>query len=329
MKYSHIEGNIGSGLVWKLSPREYHGLVETVNQNYHEELKEFLLGAFPELDFTTLCFVVVGSDGRLERHPQSKTEIVIFTRDEFPLSFKEIKERLRESNIHFEFNKKDEMDIKDIRKKDLLFSSVYGNPHLIYPDRIINATLIVGDKNLFKEVRTHVLTEVATNKRVWERLRSQFRFHRQVARTGIAQHREVFDRDKNVQFYDETPQNFRVGFKTAHLRAFQRFMLVIVGKMLRNGSKPEEIALTLPSNPIKQIIWLKEHGVLSNTSEKRDFNLELEEIIEAYKWFLREYHKIQETYKRERQPIVLKFDKEEFQQYDRILMKFFYHLGSK
>src|SRR6266516_6458312 len=59
-----------------LSPQEYVGLMDAINRNTIADLKGDLVD-FPA-NYASLCFTVTGSDGKLERHPQSRTELVIF-----------------------------------------------------------------------------------------------------------------------------------------------------------------------------------------------------------------------------------------------------------
>src|SRR5437868_15522377 len=59
-----------------LSPQEYVGLVDAINRNTITDL-QCDLADFPA-NYSSMCFTVTGSDGKLERHLQSRTELVIF-----------------------------------------------------------------------------------------------------------------------------------------------------------------------------------------------------------------------------------------------------------
>ena len=62
---------------YNLSPIEYSGLVASCCQNWRQEIADFLGVLLPESLREVVAIVAVGSDGKEERHPQSKTELVI------------------------------------------------------------------------------------------------------------------------------------------------------------------------------------------------------------------------------------------------------------
>ncbi len=319
-------------LVWSLSPLEYYGLVEVVNLNYLDEWRKEIEELFHDFDFQNTCFVVVGSDGRLEKHIQSRTEIVIFTRERLPIGFQQIKQRLLTASMPVEFGWKDKVDLKDPSKKDLPFSSVYDNPQFIFPDRIINSVLLVGNEELYFEIRRKVIEEIVNNPKIIRVLKKQFRSHRSAMLKGKYRGLVVFDLEGYVQFYDEEEGKWRFGFKSAHLRAFQRFMLMLLSSYIK--SKEGEVdfhslSLEFPLNPIKQYEWFIRKGFLSRTY--RDLSgkeIKSEDVIEAYQWFLREYHRVQETYKDQEPPrkgVSVQFNREDFLKHHSCLKAFLYH----
>ncbi len=323
--YTSESPSIGE-LVWKLPPRDYYGLVEVVNENYHEELREYIENLFPNMNYEKMCFVVVGSDGRMERHVQSKTEIVIYTEGKLPLESYEIKQKLSDLNVHIEFGYDGRIDVKDVSRRDLPMVSVYDNPQILFPDRVINAFLILGNNNLFYKVRERAIRELVEDKKVYKVLHNQFMAHRRAFTTGLYRHLRIFDTDYNLQFYDETPNQLRFGFKAAHLRTFQRFTLMLLRSYLRTFNRSvSNIAYEFPANPIDQLYWLVNNNALRESYKYREESVTYKEVVEAYQWFMREYHRIQEEYKNKRYLIKKPFKKEEFNQWHRALKVFFYH----
>ena len=66
---------------------EYGGLLETIGVNWRNELKERLTDALFDdelLRGKQYCFITPGSDGKKERHPQSKTELILLLRQKDP-----------------------------------------------------------------------------------------------------------------------------------------------------------------------------------------------------------------------------------------------------
>src|SRR3989344_6835857 len=66
-----------------LSPTEYVGMIQSSNHDTQQDLRGVLKKLPLEKD---QCLVVAGSDGKGERHSQSKTEFVVIQEDDhFPL----------------------------------------------------------------------------------------------------------------------------------------------------------------------------------------------------------------------------------------------------
>lgn len=311
----------------RLTPDEYRGLLAVINLNYVETLRAQL----SLFDLGNACLILVGSDGRLERHYQSRTEIVIIQRFKDQDTIQRLIDYWGATTFIRDFgvkmkNKVIYPDAKVLDDQDVPISYAFGNPDTVYPDRIVNTTLIVGDSELYYMDRTRALVEMTgndqTSKRVRDHMKKQLREYRRALKTGTFANRRIFEcaGEQGMQIYDEDPSNYAAGFKTSHLRTVQRKSNLLTVAAIRNGMLDlSEAAFRLPPTTHHLIRFLAKRGLLPNPYNDPAIR---ESLITAYSWFLQQYHHAQNRYKATGERVLLPFNGDEFFNHSRIIEQF-------
>lgn len=292
---------------YSLHPFEYLGLVETVNANMLGTHRNVLANFTTAADQT---IITVGSDGKLERHAQSKTEFAILQVGPDPYRTadaiaRHLQDRLYDT--HYEVGPNGTIDVKDLADDETPLSWAFGLSRLIYPDRVLNATWVMGNRHTFEEARRKVLEEMGQESRIRRTLATQLKSYKRAMREGIFHHTPAFSLSDHVQFYSELPP-ITAGFKSSFLRAVQRKLDLTTGRLIRDGKlTAHDAARTLPATTTGRLQFLADQGFLAPAQS--------EEVQEAYGWFLREYHHAQEVYKSKRTLVAVPFAVSEFETY--------------
>ena len=299
-----------------LNPMEYYGLiVDGVNHSNIEDLTIRLEHiALPD----GVVVAAVGSDGKLERYAQSKTELIIIEESESLQADIILKEHFKDEGYStiFDVGPEDQIDVKVLDSPSPV-SYAFNDAQSLYPDRILNAFPVFPVSNegldLYYKARQKVLVEMSENKKVRTELKDQLRSYKRSMQTGEFRRIPIFDRDNHVQYYSELWPAYSTGFKAAFLRAIQRKLDVFTVELGHTQSY-EETARTMPTTTLGRLDYLAERGVID------------EEIASsagyAYAWFLQQYHRIQEDYKQKMQPTQLSFDAVDFDTHNQAACRF-------
>lgn len=304
-----------------LLPVEYGGLVKISNEQRLSELRLLLNYFFLP---SSAAIIVVGSDGKLERHPQSKTELVVLVTNEdegLKLS-RELTEYFHSigEDSCFGLSSKDLPEYKIVGSQAFPVSYFLGRKDSVYPDRALNSQLIVGDEELFIKLRQQALEEISDEghlgKRIREKMKKQLGDYRNARRTGYYRGRMIFNLDSNLQFYNEAEDDMRTGFKTSHLRAVQRQLDLVTSRGIRKRLIVinQETIQNLPTNTEERLYYFAKLGIITG--------INIDEIAEAYLWFLQRYHEVQEYYKNRKTVVSLEFDRELFDRYNGVISQF-------
>ena len=295
-----------------LSPIEYYGMIQTENNNFLEELKYHITNV-PE----GVTVILGGSDGKEEKNISSKAELIVIGGDRKLLE--EFVKSIEENDDPFlKLHLSKPIEIHTDSEKDN-FCFAFGNKHAVYPDRIFNSTLLAGDVTKYKEYRAHVLFEATRRGKegshVRDNVKGQLRDYIKAIQTG--QFRGNFLWKDGSQLYQTEPLKERtVGFKIAFIRAVQRKLDLLTIYGIKNNKFSVDFALTLPSNTVGRISALREYFSFPP------------DVEEAYIFFLREYHNIQEKMKRAKEvkpdilSVTLPFDQQLFNKYSSIILGF-------
>ena len=302
---------------YDLPVEEYWGLVQIVNQHTIEQYRDFLATHTTDLN---QAIVLVGSDGKRERHSQSRTEFVILTeKQDLSRTSQVLTNKLlsKEFPIHYELGPDGFIEVKCLAD-EMPLSYAYADPNRVYPDRTLNITRVAGNSDITHKARRIALEEMSLNSqisgRIQERMKEQLRQYRQTMKTGSYRNVPVFSVEHAVQYYDEHAP-LRFGFKMGFLRAVQRKLDLITANMVREGSSSiDALAQVFPVTTVDRIGFFARYGIIPH-------NLE-DPLCEAYLWFLREYHRAQESYKRNQRAVETPFDSSLMQVYRGIVLDF-------
>ncbi len=132
----------------------YHCSIKTFNLLLQERVSKFLED---EIGFNgSYSFVTTGSDGRLEKGPQSKFELVILMR-ETPSAQDVVNAT---NQIVSEYNRTlfGKPEIKNLDNDTL--SYYFNNPKRVYPTRMLDMKHITGRTDFVNDVRTIFFNEL-------------------------------------------------------------------------------------------------------------------------------------------------------------------------
>jgi len=268
-----------------LPPKEYTYLLQVIALNRREKIKGLFMPFVEQLKTKEWTFILTGSDGKEERHPQSITEIILLYKNSDLNIGPQITiflDQLGEDIILDEERK--------VSDSSLSFYKGILEKQFCYPDRILDAAFLLGDPNLFIEAKRQVLQEMIDNPKVKEAMKDQLRTYRQTLERGIYRGQVVFDERQQYYYESNNFSETRMGFKMGPIRAVQRALdLLILESIKNNDLSIEEVASNCPSNTCERIEFLMKKGLIDSNLGDR--------LIKAYSWFLREYHRIQEMYK--------------------------------
>lgn len=308
---------------------EYWIFLKYLNQQYIDSARTLLKTAPVTQD---QCLVLLGSDGKKERHAQSKTDLAIIQRagSDSCLTPAGLMEWFDGTHIEnfvdiFDLQLHEEPEVKEVGNPDLYLSDAYpykytGVNRRIYPDRALNTVFILGNEAVHLEARGQVLKEMTENHKrsrtIRRELVKQLKSYRKTMETGLYRDRPTFTVMPPVQYYDEDLEVYSTGFKIGFLRTVQRFLDVATVVGIREGFFTiDEAVEDLPTSCPEKIQFLAGRGLFPD-------GMQTENAIDAYLWFLQQYHFAQELYKNERTPIALPFNVEDFSAYAGILEKF-------
>mgnify|MGYP000855548457 FL=1 len=294
---------------FSLSEPEYNGLLKIMAENQRDSFRrewETLTSSNEQLwQRKPYCLILPGSDGKGERHPQSKTEIILLLEEgNFSLEEeigKKAEAMSREGSIS------GSVETKIAGNKEAPLSFFEHSPSHVYPDRVLNSYLLAGDRQLYLRARQQVLEEM-TGKKIKEAMRDQLRQYKKVIRTGEYRNLKVFSEEEGEQYYFESHETKRIrfGFKVGFLRAVQRKLDLETVRWLESGKEGVDfLAQNLPTSTVERIAYFAQRGLFD-----QNFALNLQK---AYLWFLKNYHYAQETFSRDKGRVaVVPFSQERF-----------------
>ena len=285
-----------------LSPTEYYGLVtDGVNFNNLQSITRKLESL--ELPKGVLV-AVAGSDGKLERHAQSKTELIIIEESaalEGDILLRDFFGNEPYSEL-FDTSLDGVIDVKALDSR-IPLSYAYGDSDAMYPDRILNTfpvfPITPESLDLYFRAREQTLNEISKDKRIKEGLRSQLRSYKKAMQTEEYRHIPTFDTDRHIQFYSEQWPAYTTGFKIPFLRTVQRKLDLLTLK-LEGVTTWRDVAMNMPTTTIGRLEYLRDQKIISQE--------ECSTTGDAYAWFLQQYHNIQENYKDCCTPVELPYD---------------------
>jgi hypothetical protein len=295
-----------------LSPFEYKTYVEEINGRYLSQTRQNLLPLDSFLQENNICAIVVGSDGKGERHAQSKTEIVYIQGQSLggEISSKKISD-LYEELTGRKYSDVFETDVGYLPEKTNLgidiLSFVSGDNRRIFPDRVLNSKLVGGASEVHQKARISVLGEIGRPDNLAGLIRRELKRQKKEAnktcQTGVSRKKLCFN--QSGQFYDESENPGSFGFKHGFIRFIQRDLDLRTQSLIIDRVWSPEKAAELPTSTVGRISFF-------------DYN---KDTAEAYLWFLEQYHEVQERYKNRKRLSVVPFDDYNFRQCSEIILR--------
>lgn len=311
-----------------MGTKSFRVFLRYLNQEYLQQLKEDFEGAPIG---PNQCLIVVGSDGKKERHKQSKTDLVLLERQgEGSVDIADFLQWYEGTHPQQAFSQIFDLHpdhIPQVTKLgDLSTPASYAYPHLfrnparIYPDRVLNSQLICGNEEVYFEGREQVLHEMSNDGKMSRKIRvemaNQLKQYRRAIETQSFRGIQIFSDEPPIQFYDEDPDRYATGFKTAFLRSTQRYLDIVTTMAIRKGFLTvEDAARDLPTTTVERIKYLRGIGALPSSDLTK-------QVQTAYLWFLQQYHYAQELYKSSRELVHPPFDLALFEKFRDIILEF-------
>jgi len=303
-----------SSCYWfSLSEPEYDGLLKTIAENQRDSFRqewETLTSSNEQLwQGKPYCLILPGSDGKGERHPQSKTEVIILLGHNGADCERLIKQEIEGLGKEDLLGQIETKKLSSPEQIHLSFFnySPFGANDEVYPDRVLNSYFLAGDPCLYFQARRQILKEM-TGKKIKEAMRDQLRQYKKVIRTGEYRNLKVFSEEEGEQYYFESHETKRIrfGFKVGFLRAVQRKLDLETVRWLESGKEGVDfLAQNLPTSTVERIAYFAQRGLFD-----QNFALNLQK---AYLWFLKNYHYAQETFSRDKGRVaVVPFSQERF-----------------
>lgn len=278
-----------------------------LNSRYLIEKRTALEPLLDLLKYYDACGVMIGSDEKKEKGVESGTEIVFIQNEN-------TNKKLYPQYLVDEFERATNKKYLDIFcvDKNLLprvikigedtLSFVDKNPKLIYPDRILNSTLVCGQEMVYNKSRQVVAEEMGLSlglsEKIKEGIKDQIREYIKVCKNGVSRGAVCFDFENKCQYYDQQDKSVgRYGFKYGFIRLVQRKLDLKVQMMIKDHQIDIAEIDDLPTNTFEKICCL--------CPEKRPF-------VESYSWFLQNYHDIQKEYEKNKSLVERKYDEYSF-----------------
>ncbi len=302
---------------------EYTSLLEEINLHRKAELQNLLQQAlvdFPE----DMAVVMVGSDGKMERHPQSKTELVFISEQEYPTLPMNAALLLYPHQDEYSL----EFDFTNIPgyyslEQEVPFSYQYQNEKHVFPGFILNSILLHGSGETHFQARKRILTEMAIetplSHRINKYMRTQLRDYRRAMQKGGTTKEIYFDEELGKVFYNDT-HNI-LGFKGSFIRGIQRTTGMYTAKLATiYPDYIDEMADTFPTRTIDRIKSLAENNMIPPDMATH--------TIRAYNWFLQRHHEVQELFKKhgEECTVAAEFDKDAFGEHKTRALEYTYSI---
>jgi hypothetical protein len=268
------------------SPIEYWEYLGHLNKRYYQEIQARILPLESVLMQHQACAVLMGSDGKGEKHAQSWAEIIYLQPSSGNLNHTIITQTMPDYTNFFEVDYEGNPSVR-YTGNDSLLSYVYGNSSHVYPDTILNSCIVSGHEATALEARTQVLNEIAHTTRIRRKIDEQIKEYLKWVQTGVSRNQTCFffEHDQVVALYDERPGLKQLGVKPV-IRLVQRTLDLLTQQQLASAQlTPELAAHTLPTATVKRLEYFEQD----------------KDIAYAYLWFLQWFHENQEGYKANRQ----------------------------
>jgi len=280
-------------------PHQYAQWLINYNTSIQSRVRRSLESELPSLN-GGIEIVTPGSDGRLEKGPESRMELSVIEDGHSDAEAIKAIETINGAVASSLMKAGSFESVRHVhlRQNELTyFDGNFSNPQ---PGRIIDAGHIIGNEALLKRAKILLGNEFQgpNGSKLIERIASRIQGFRKICRTGSHNYKgqEVahFDLSKGESYYD--PSKYIGGFKYGPLRFVQELIIKELVKLIRR-SKDLRCLEDLPKNTMDKLLFLQSEGVL-----KQNYPA-VQELIGIYEYFLWQLHRSQYNYCQERNGI--------------------------
>ncbi|HLG24442.1 MAG TPA: hypothetical protein VI564_05940 [Candidatus Nanoarchaeia archaeon] len=269
------------------SYRYYYGSLHIFNESLQKTMSKFL--GFMKYGFQEhYALTATGSDGRFEKGPQSKIEILMLKKEgsEFDEEIREFEDKLKHPPFAYFF---DSLEVKNLDSHTL--SYFRNDPKRVHPTRMFDMRFLGGNRALMEEAYNVLFREITEEEGA--RIRHYVRDSKDIAKKVMKRGKQSFggetfthyDLESGIAYYGprENERGMFTSFKNGPLRYIQYEFADELIKYLR--STQDEGALhNLPKGTIERFLML-EPGVTTKLSPS-----EISDIVDNYAYFLHLLH---------------------------------------
>ncbi len=271
----------------------YGSRLQQFNSAFQRRLGDAIFAEFGNPEGSDFAVFTTGSDGRLEKGPQSKVEIVVSGRRNYEREAKVVEKEIEKSLG-------DVLD-PDIEHKTLGEHYICGfnsNLETPFPTRVMDLRLLYGDESVKPEALRQLVYEIKSDEgsKIIAGMSGKRRRARSVCEKGDNNVRGKtfihFDLERGISFYDEKKsESSRLSFKTGPLRLVQYGIVTEILRKIRDDSFDFELLEHLPTPTSDRMYFLETEGRTGLSHGQ------IESITDSYNYFLWQYHISQETFR--------------------------------
>lgn len=275
----------------------YHNQLEQYGLSFQRQITQALCSEFPgqEVD-ASYSISTTGSDGRLEKGPQSKIELVIFGYKE---KQKDPETALAKVRGWLGDSLFPEIEFKNVGR--LFLSGYMGDINRPYPTRVLDSRFLYGNYRQNHAALMQIATELNLDagRTIIDKFKDYLRRAKKITREGKGRFkgREVthFDLNDGVAFYDnESVGIARSSFKQGPLRLVQFGLTSEIMRKIRNKDFDLDLLDHMPQNTVDRILFFETEGKAKLPHQK------IESLVDNYMFFLWQYHLAQENWRIDR-----------------------------
>lgn len=296
-----------------IDPRErgYASYFDQLRQ-YNLRLQDRLVRTLPDehpSEYADRFFIATtGSDGRLEKGPQSKVELIVYSPLEIRQEVKDVVDEIIDDDSLRTFD-----PIVEYKKLCTGKLSLYKeDPNRVFPNRVLDSRFLYGNDLLLPLALRGIADEFTAEhmNRILKNAKDQERYARKIAREGKAnfQGNDIVhvDLHEGIAHYDDE-NHFgpkRGSFKYGPLRLIQTSMTRGIARRISTRDFDLDHLDDYPTNTVDRLHFLETEDLTGLTHS------EIADLADNYKWFLWVYHQGQENWRLDKQTET-RFDKED------------------
>lgn len=284
----------------------YHDSLRTFNSGIQDRLKRLLLAATEYHE--GIVYTTTGSDGRFEKGPQSKVELLVIKSGATvgANQISTVEQLIRDKSLRDTFGY---FEVKDVDNEVMSYFS--NNPQSVFPTIVLDASFLAGDYIVLRRCFEKLLQEFGgpLGARIKGHMKTLKFRAKKIMATGIGTFRgediKHYDLNGGVAFFSNSNDRdvHAASFKYGPLRFVQYSVADNVVKYFARNPNLNFLQV-FPTNTVERILTLESEGLTKLSHEQ------VAELVDTYKFFLWLFHLSQFNFK-EKQQTETSFDRQE------------------